>query len=135
MEDAVLDSDALIEAYNLGIERFRGVHTTCVTLYEFLRGLAFLGKPVGEYKSHLESNLGVLPLDNRAITKASSIYAALRKKGALVEDPDLLIAGMCIANKLPLVTGNVRHFERFKEFGLSLKPASEFLGSSLDSHP
>ena len=46
MEVAVLDSDALIEAYDIGIEKFSGLHTTHISLYEFLRGLAYLGKKV-----------------------------------------------------------------------------------------
>lgn len=129
MEDACLDSDALIEAYSLGIEKFNGVHTTSISIYEFLRGLAYLGKSVPEYKSFLESNLEVLSLDNKAIILASDVHAGLKKKGALVEDPDLLIACICIANKLPIVTGNTKHFERFAQFGLKISPLGEFVAS------
>jgi hypothetical protein len=130
MEDACLDSDALIDAYDLGIEKFNGVHTTYISLYEFLRGLAYLGKSIAGYKAYLESNLEVIPLDNKAITLASSVYAQLRKKGTLVDDPDLLIACMCITRGLPIVTGNVKHFERFREFGLSLRPKDDFLAAA-----
>jgi predicted nucleic acid-binding protein len=120
----------LIEAYDLGIEKFRGVRTTYISLYEFLRGLSYLGKLVGDYKTYIEANVEMLPLDNKAIVTASDIYAKLRKKGSLVDDPDLLIASMCIANGLPIVTGNVKHFERFREFGLSLKEKIEFMTSA-----
>jgi predicted nucleic acid-binding protein len=130
LEDAVLDSDALIEAYDIGIEKFGGVRTTHISLYEFLRGLSYLGKQVGEYKAYLEANVGMLGLDNRAIVTAADVYARLRKRGSLVDDPDLLIASICIANGLPIVTGNVKHFERFKEFGLSLKEKDQFLSSA-----
>ena len=129
MEDAVLDSDALIKAYDLGIKKFVGVHTTYVSIYEFLRGLAYLGKQLPEYKTFLEAYLDVLPLDNKAIVLASTVYAGLRKKGLLVEDPDLLIACTCIANHLPLVTGNAKHFARFSEYGLTLKPLNEFMSA------
>ena len=129
MEDACLDSDALIEAYDLGMEKFGGVRTTCISLYEFLRGLAHLGKSVTEYKAYVESNLEVLPFDNRAIVMASELHAKLRKKGALVEDPDLLIASMCVANGIPLVTGNVKHFERFVQYGLDVRPLDAFIAS------
>jgi len=131
LEDAVLDSDALIEAYDIGIEKFSGVRTTYISLYEFLRGLAYLGKQVGEYKTYLEANVEMLALDNRAVVTASDVYAKLRKRGSLVDDPDLLIASMCIANGLPIVTGNAKHFERFKEFGLSLMEKDDFLSSAL----
>ena len=130
MESAVLDSDALIEAYDLGIEKFSGRWTTYISLYEFLRVLSYMGKQVAEHKSHVEGSIEVLPLDNQAVLKASELYGALRKKGTLVDDPDLLIASACIAGGLPMVTGNVKHFERFKEFGLSLRPMDEFFATA-----
>jgi tRNA(fMet)-specific endonuclease VapC len=129
LEAAVLDSDVLVEAYDLGIEKFNGMRTTCISLYEFLRGLSYLGKRVSEYKAYLESNLDVLPPDNRAVLKASELYGTLKKRGALVDDPDLLIASICISNDHPIVTGNAKHFERFREFGLSLRQKDEFLSS------
>ena len=127
MEDAVLDSDALIEAYEAGISRFDGLHTTCISLYEFLRGLAYLKKDVAEYMGYVESHLEVLPLDDAAVAEASRIYGELRRQGALVEDPDLLIASMCIVSRLPLVTGNAKHFERFRRYGLTVEPMRDFI--------
>jgi tRNA(fMet)-specific endonuclease VapC len=127
LEDACLDSDALIDAYQAGISRFSGLHTTCISLYEFLRGLAYLKKDVVEYKSHLESHLNVLGLDNQGIVQASKIFGDLKRNGSLVQDPDLLIAGICLANSLPLVTGNAKHFERFGKYGLVLRPLNEFM--------
>ena len=120
-------SDALFEAYDIGIEKFSGLHTTHISLYEFLRGLAYLGKKASEYKTYIEASIEPLPLDNRAVTTASEVYAKLRKAGSLVEDPDLLIASICIANAIPIVTGNVKHFERFREHGLSIRPMDNFL--------
>lgn len=130
MEGACLDSDALIEAYQAGIARFSGLYTTCVSLYEFLRGLAYLGKDLEEYKAHLEAHLNVLALDNKAILQASRMFGELKRNGSLVEDPDLLIAGICLANSLPLVTGNARHFQRFGKYGLTLRPLNEFMGDA-----
>jgi tRNA(fMet)-specific endonuclease VapC len=129
LEEACLDTDALIEAYELGMEKFNGLNTTCISIYEFLRGLAYLGKSIPEYKSFLEANLEVLSLDNRAVILASNIHAGLKKKGTLVEDPDLLIACMCMANQVPIVTGNTKHFERFVSYGLTVKPLNEFMAS------
>ena len=135
MEDAVLDSDALIEAYEAGISNFDGLHTTCISLYEFLRGLAYLKKDVAQYMGYVESHLEVLPLDNAAIGEASRIYGELRRQGALVEEPDMLIASMCIVNKLPLVTGNVKHFERFSRYGLVINPMKAFINSVKSEGP
>jgi tRNA(fMet)-specific endonuclease VapC len=129
LEAACLDTDALIEAYDLGMKKFNGFYTTCVSIYEFLRGLAYLGKLVTEYKSYLEANLEVLPLDNKSIILASNIHASLKKKGTLKEDPDLLIACICVANQVPVVTGNTKHFERFVVYGLKVRPLKEFVAS------
>ena len=127
MENACLDSDALIEAYQAGITKFMGLQTTCISLYEFLRGISYLKKDVGEYKAHLESQLNVLGLDNQSIVLASRMFGDLKRKGDLVQDPDLLIASICLANSLPLVTGNAKHFERFGRYGLALRPLDEFM--------
>jgi predicted nucleic acid-binding protein len=82
---------------------------------------------LGEYKTQLELHLNVLGLDNHAIVQASKIFGDLKRNGSLVQDPDLLIAGICLANSLPLVTGNAKHFERFGRYGLALRPLNEFM--------
>jgi tRNA(fMet)-specific endonuclease VapC len=42
----------------------------------------------------------------------TDIYAALRKNGVLIDDIDILIAGIALANNLMLVTHNTSHFSR-----------------------
>ena len=56
--------------------------------------------------------LGVLPLDTSALDTAADIYQDLRRQGTLLEDADILIAGIAIANNAVLVTRNLKHFER-----------------------
>ena len=115
-----LDTDVLIDSFKGDPREIRGYHVTCISLYEFLRGLAYLGKDVNEFKAWIEANMNVVCVDNKAIKTASRIYAELRREGNLIEDPDLLIASMCIANGLVLKTGNRKHFERLEKFGLKL---------------
>jgi len=115
-----LDTDILIDSFKRDPRKIIGYYTTCVNLYEFLRGLAFIGKNVDEFKVWVEANLNVLCIDNSSLKIASRIYADLRKKGNLVEDPDLLIASICIANNLVLRTNNKKHFRRLEEYGLRL---------------
>jgi hypothetical protein len=43
---------------------------------------------------------------NSSLKVASTIYSDLRKRGELIEDPNLLIASICIVNDLSLMTGN-----------------------------
>ena len=52
-----------------------------------------------------------LPLDIRAIEKATDIYAELHK-GQQIEDNDIYIAAIAIVNGCVLVTDNEKHFSR-----------------------
>ena len=49
------------------------------------------------------------------------IKSTLRKEGQLIEDADLLIASLAISYDLPLITNNIKHFERLIDFGLKLE--------------
>ncbi|BBG23269.1 hypothetical protein IC006_0553 [Sulfuracidifex tepidarius] len=89
-----------------------------MNLYEFLRGIAFVRKNVEEFKTWIETNLRVICIDNESLKVASRVYADLRKSEEIMEDPDLLIASMCIANGLGLKTNNKRHFQRLEKYGL-----------------
>lgn len=43
---------------------------------------------------------------------SSEIYSKLRTNGELIDDIDLLIAGIAIENEMTLVTNNTNHFGR-----------------------
>ena len=49
---------------------------------------------------------------------AGRIYANLKRGGELINDADILIESLAIANNKILVTGNVKHFERIKDLKL-----------------
>ena len=61
----------------------------------------------------------LLPLEIEALDISADIYGDLRRKGILLEDADILIAGIAIANDAVLVTRNTKHFERVE--GLRLE--------------
>ena len=54
-------------------------------------------------------NLGLL-----AAAYAGKIYADLELKGMTIGNQDILIAGICLANGLPLLTRNSAHFAPIK---------------------
>ena len=54
----------------------------------------------------------ILPATENAMEIAADIYADLRKAGQLIDDIDIIIAGIAIFNNLVLVTHNRSHFER-----------------------
>lgn len=60
-----------------------------------------------------------------SITNSSSkifgeIRASLRVSGNLIEDFDILIASTCVANNLPLITLNIKHFSRIDNLKIYL---------------
>ena len=63
-----------------------------------------------------EAKLSFHPEDSIKIS--ADIYADLRKKGELIEDIDILIAGIAISNNLVLVTKNKSHFSRIKKLNI-----------------
>ena len=61
----------------------------------------------------------VLDLDRLALDVSATVYQYLRSKGTPLEDADILIAGIAIANDAVLVTRNTKHFARVE--GLRLE--------------
>ncbi len=69
--------------------------------------------------------VSLIPLDAAAALRAGAVYRQLKAKGQLIEIPDLLIAGCCLAAEMPLLTRNRAHFQRIE--GLALPTASDIL--------
>ena len=113
----LIDTDILIEYVKGKCELpSEQVFITEITLYEFIRGT----KDVEKAKRILEESFTVIFHDNETIRKASEIWISLRRSGQIVDDRDILIAAASMSRKLPLLTGNKKHFERLKPFGLEI---------------
>ncbi|MBZ0273083.1 type II toxin-antitoxin system VapC family toxin [bacterium] len=54
----------------------------------------------------------ILEFDNRSVRLFGEIKTYLQRSGRLIEDADLFIGAIALANDATLVTGNIRHFER-----------------------
>jgi predicted nucleic acid-binding protein len=113
----VVDTDVLIELMK-GAEDIpeEPLAITTITLYEFLRG----ARDVDTAASILTENFVVLTETPESIKLSARIWQDLKKEGAIVPDADIIIAGIAIANRLPLWTSNRKHFERFRRYGLVL---------------
>ena len=62
----------------------------------------------------------VLPLDDAAARLAGRINADLESRGWTIGMPDVMIAAIALRNRLPIVTGNVAHFEYVRSVGYQL---------------
>jgi predicted nucleic acid-binding protein len=59
-------------------------------------------------------SISVFPLNTIEAAAAAKIFTELKAKGELIGIQDILIAGICVVNYLPLLTRNVAHFSAIK---------------------
>jgi tRNA(fMet)-specific endonuclease VapC len=124
----VLDTDVCIEILrgNNQVLQRRGatldrVVTTWITACELAYGAANSGYPDRNQALATEflSSLPILDFDLPSALLFGRHKARLRRSGASVADADLMIAAIALAQGATLVTGNIRHYERFE--GLNLE--------------
>ncbi|MGB7294212.1 MAG: type II toxin-antitoxin system VapC family toxin [Candidatus Aminicenantales bacterium] len=64
------------------------------------------------------------PVDLFAAAYSGKIYTDLKAAGLTVGNQDILIAGICLAKGLPLLTRNTAHFASIKGLAIFSKPRS-----------
>lgn len=123
----VADTDVIIDFFTDTTPRAQAVAAllmerrlavAAVTVFELYAGVRG-AKRLKQLES-LFAHVHVLPLDVLAAAYAGRIYTDLRSESFTVGNQDILIAGVCLANGLPLFTGNTSHFASIK--GLTLFP-------------
>lgn len=93
---------------------FCGLCISAITLAELEHGVEKSRYPDRNRAALLQfvSILDVLPFDDDAAIEYGKICADLQRKGTPISTMDMLIAGHAKAEKVTLVTNNVREFER-----------------------
>ena len=118
----VIDTDVVIDFFKDAIPGANAVSDlisrgqaamTSISVFELYAGVE--GKRRLRQIERLVKSLLILPLDVIEAAIAGKIYTRLKSKGHLVGTRDLLIAGICLANGLPLYTRNVTHFSRIED--------------------
>ena len=106
----------IIEAGNLYVIPF-------IVKYEIRRWL--IDKPtkaVINFAMHFEllfeSVQNEAEISNDIWDKAADIYVALKQKGQLIGDADILIAAFCIEKNCTLVTRNTKHFVNIDDLSI-----------------
>jgi tRNA(fMet)-specific endonuclease VapC len=87
-----------------------------ITRYEILRGLKAKDatRQIERFEARCRESV-VFPLTDETVMRAAGIYGALHKRGALIEDADILIAATALVQGLALVTENASHFSRIPD--------------------
>lgn len=92
------------------------IWTTSVTLFEIRTGLELLPSSRRHLEDAFERVLSddlddrVVSFDSAAANAAGSLVARRQRAGRSVEVRDAQIAGIALARKATVATGNVRHF-------------------------
>ncbi|MBI4406717.1 type II toxin-antitoxin system VapC family toxin [Candidatus Micrarchaeota archaeon] len=120
----VLDSTFIIHFFKnkrSAIEKAKAfpepVCTTRLNVFEILKGIYSAeepqtGKELTTFNSFLQS-IRILELDVKSANEAAKICAALNKQGKTMQDSDVLIAAIALANdESTIVTQNVRDFAK-----------------------
>jgi len=86
-----------------------------ISYYEIVSGLQSINanKRIAEFEKFCEL-VDIINLDKSSIIASCKIYSALKKLGNLIDDIDILIAGIAKSNNLVMVTDNTQHFERIE---------------------
>lgn len=95
--------------------------TSAVSVAEIVYGFRRVGREdrVAQFEASLDA-AEVLPLDDASARLAGRINADLERVGRIIGMPDVMIASIALRNGLPIVTGNVAHFEQVRSAGYEL---------------
>jgi len=94
------------------------LQTSAVTCFELLCG-AREGRR-GDKTRDFVASIPALPLDRESAALAAAVRQRLESIGSAIGMADSLIAGIALANDLPLLTRNRKHFQAVE--GLRLLP-------------
>lgn len=120
MRKYLLDTN-IISYYLKGIENLKekitsnidSLSISIISYYEIVSGLQSINanKRITEFEKFCEL-IDVVNLDRASILASCQIYSNLKKSGNLIDDIDILIAGIALSNNLVMVTDNTEHFKR-----------------------
>lgn len=115
--DLIIDSDVIIDFLRRQSDAFLNAlthfhcHITAVTVYEIEVTAVKSQRQTKQFEQIL-SWLTVAPFDVVAAKEAAAIQRTLQQQGQIIGLPDTLIAGVCLAQQMPLLTRNLRHYQR-----------------------
>jgi len=94
--------------------------TTLINIYELVSGIYRLkDKNSEQHIKVLEiffEEVKIFTLTNNSTFEAAKISAELSSQGQVIEDLDILVAGICLSNGCTkIVTKNIKHFSRIKD--------------------
>lgn len=129
VETRLLDTDILSHFFRNDVsvvnharaylQQHSALSISIITYYEVLRGLRYINarRQLRDLERFVRLN-HIVALDARAVDFAADVYVQLRQQGQLINEADILIAGIALANDAVLVTNNTAHFSRIPQLQL-----------------
>ena len=123
MKRVLIDTDILsyyfkgdsevVKNFSTYLDQYDLIEISMITYYEITSGLLAKNalKQLAVFEAFANENI-VLPLTEESVKISAELYSSLRQSGNMLDDIDLLIAGVAIENELTLVTNNENHFAR-----------------------
>jgi tRNA(fMet)-specific endonuclease VapC len=95
------------------ISQFKQLTLTEFSYYEITRGLKAVGATtqLAGFEQFCQAHR-ILPFSHPAAVLAADIWANLKRRGLLIGEVDILIAGIALSEGLAVATHNVSHFAR-----------------------
>lgn len=133
MDRALLDTDIFSEVLK-GIDQavvakatayfstFGRYTISTITVMEIVKGLHKMQREeqLQQFLAGL-STVELLTLDLSSAELAGRIYADLERTGQPIGRADPMIAAIAVQHDLPLITGNLSHYQRIQTLGYALK--------------
>ena len=121
MNPALVDTDILslflrghsmvVGAFGQYLSAHERINISILTYYEVLSGLRHRdARRQSDDFLELTSQSNILPLTERSCSISADVYAQLRSQGRPIDDIDILIGGIALANNLTMATHDVGHF-------------------------
>ena len=90
-----------------------GLFVSTVTIYELFAGATNEAKrkDINDFMALAE----ILPFNRETAERAGDIYLSLRNKNELIDVRDIFIGATALIHHFPLMTLNVKHFNRIEE--------------------
>lgn len=123
MNRSLIDTDILsyyfkgdplvVENFKKYLTQYDIIEISLITYYEIMSGLLHKNahRQLEIFNNFVTENI-TIALTEESCKISSEIYSKLRNSGELIDDIDLLIAGIAIENEMTLVTNNENHFGR-----------------------
>jgi len=123
MNRVLIDTDILsyyfkgdklvVENFEKYIKSYELIEISVITCYEIIGGLLANNalKQLRVFEDFLAENV-VVSMTDKSVKISAELYSSLRRSGNIVDDIDLLIAGIALENDMALATNNESHFGR-----------------------